>query len=76
MRHTIVPSLLLGSALGFSATPSFAQTTDIQAPTAKNAYMHDGRGPIVRSQDGLCWRSGYWEQDDAVTSCDCALTRR
>ncbi|WP_395823584.1 OmpA family protein [Collimonas sp.] len=73
MRHKIALSLLLGSALGLAANTSFAQTTDIRATTEKNAYLHDGRGPIVRSQDGLCWRSGFWEQDDAMTGCDGAL---
>ncbi|AMP01604.1 ompA family protein [Collimonas arenae] len=74
MRHIIALSLLLGSALGFAANSSFAQTTDVQAATEKSAYLQDGRGPIVRSQDGLCWRSGYWEQNDAVTGCDGTLT--
>jgi len=74
MRHIIALSLLLGSALGFAASSSFAQTTDVHATTEKNAYLQDGRGPIVRSQDGLCWRSGYWEQNDAVTGCDGTLT--
>ncbi|MEO6920379.1 MAG: OmpA family protein [Collimonas sp.] len=70
MRHTIALSLLLGSACGFAAHSSFAQTTDIQAAPEKSAYLQDGRGPVVRSQDGLCWRSGYWDANDAVAGCD------
>ncbi|GAC1522060.1 MAG: hypothetical protein NVS3B11_22040 [Collimonas sp.] len=64
---------MLGSALGSASNPGFAQATVVQASPEKSAYLQDGRGPIVRSQDGLCWRSGYWEPDDAVTGCDGAL---
>jgi len=28
----------------------------------------------MRSSDGLCWRTGYWTPDDAVTGCDGQLT--
>lgn len=73
MYHAIVLSLLLGSALGSTANLSFAQTSDVQAPLGKSAYLQDDRNPIARSQDGLCWRTGYWEQNDAVTGCDGAL---
>ncbi|WP_211463008.1 OmpA family protein [Collimonas silvisoli] len=73
MRYSIALCLLLGSALGSASNSGFAQTTDVQANPEKSAYLQDGRGPIVRSQDGLCWRSGYWEQNDAVTGCDGAL---
>ncbi len=72
MRSSIALCLLLGSALGSASNSGFAQTTAVQAPE-KSAYLQDGSGPIVRSQDGLCWRSGYWEPDDAVTGCDGAL---
>jgi OOP family OmpA-OmpF porin len=70
MRHTIVLSLLLGSACGFAANASLAQATAIQASPDKSAYLQDGSGPVVRSQDGLCWRSGYWDAKDAVAGCD------
>lgn len=73
MRHTIVLSLLIGSASGFAANPGFAQTAPTQAAPENSAYLQDGRGPVVRSQDGLCWRSGYWDQNDAITGCDGAL---
>lgn len=70
MRHTIALSLLIGSACGFAVSPTFAQNTDIQAAPGKSAYLQDGRGPVARSQDGLCWRSGYWDASDAVAGCD------
>lgn len=73
MRYSIALCLSLGSALGSAPNLAFAQTADVQAAPGKSAYLQDGRGPIVRSQDGLCWRSGYWEQNDAVTGCDGAL---
>jgi OOP family OmpA-OmpF porin len=73
MRHTIALSLLLGSVLVFASHPGFAQSAASQAAPETSAYVHDGNGPVVRSQDGLCWRSGYWDQNDAVTGCDGAL---
>jgi OOP family OmpA-OmpF porin len=73
MRSSFALCLLLGSALGTASNPGFAQATVVQAPTEKSAYLQDGRGPIVSSQDGMCWRSGYWEPDDAVAGCDGAL---
>ena len=63
--------LLLASSAFASAS---AQTvTDIQANQGQSAYLQDGRGVIVRSQSGLCWRTGYWAPADAVTGCDGAL---
>lgn len=47
-----------------------AGATDIQANPKYSAYLQDGRGMIVRSPNGLCWRSGYWTPADAVAGCD------
>jgi OOP family OmpA-OmpF porin len=44
--------------------------TNIQANPESGAYMHDGRGTILRSEHGLCWRNGFWAQTDALAGCD------
>lgn len=50
----------------------FAQDkqTDIPAKKEHSAYVQESSGLIVRSSDGLCWRSGYWTTEDAVAGCD------
>lgn len=40
------------------------------ASASPSAYAQDSNGQIVRSADGLCWRTGYWTPSDAVTGCD------
>ena len=70
MRQVFALSLLVGVTFHFAPTIAFAQTTDIQAPPSSNAYLHDNRGPVARSQFGLCWRSGYWDDQTAMTGCD------
>lgn len=60
-------ALLLGSA----ASSAFSQTvTDIQAKRESSAYAQDVRGTILRTQYGLCWRTGYWTPQDVVIGCD------
>jgi OOP family OmpA-OmpF porin len=55
-------------------SPPFAPlTTDIKAPSPKNAYVQDARGVIARDPFGLCWRTGYWTPADAVPGCDVPL---
>lgn len=67
--------LALGLVLGCVSAAALAQaTTSIQAPPAASAYAENGNGAIMRSGDGLCWRTGYWTPDDAVTGCDGQLT--
>src|SRR5438046_326930 len=70
MRHILALSLLAGSALGAATSTGFAQSTDIQANPQSSAYLQDSRGPAARSQFGLCWRTGYWDEKEAVTGCD------
>jgi OOP family OmpA-OmpF porin len=47
-----------------------ALADDIKANTPYSAYLQDGRGVIVRSNTGLCWRTNYWTPADAVPGCD------
>ena len=70
MRHILALSLLIGSAFGSAANIASAQSTDVQANPQSSAYLQDGRGPVARSEYGLCWRTGYWDGKDAVTGCD------
>ena len=53
-----------------SVASATAGATEIQANPTYSAYLQDGRGAIVRSQSGLCWRGGYWTPADAVAGCD------
>lgn len=67
MLNKLTCSLLIG---GFAAT-AFAQTSsDIHGSRPYSAYAEDARGVIVRSANGLCWRTGYWTDADAVDGCD------
>ncbi|MGZ9711954.1 OmpA family protein [Glaciimonas sp. GNP009] len=70
MRQVFALSLLIGATSHFAPTIAFAQSADIQVPPSGNAYLQDNRGPIARSQFGLCWRSGYWDDQAAMTGCD------
>lgn len=62
---------LAALSLGSAAPGAFSQTvTDIQAKREGSAYAQDVRGTILRTQYGLCWRTGYWTPQDAVIGCD------
>jgi len=63
--------LIIGLMAGIVSGPLLAQTTSspVLAPKA-SAYAVDDNGSILRSGDGLCWRTGYWTPEDAVKGCD------
>ena len=65
--------LIFGLALGCASAALLAQTTGIQAPPTSGGYAQDGNGTVLRSGDGLCWRSGSWTPDASITGCDGAL---
>lgn len=65
----MLTKLSLGFIISTVASSAFAQT-NIQSRTDSSAYAQDGRGVIARNPFGLCWRTGYWTQADAVTGCD------
>lgn len=61
----------LALIVGAGAASAFAQAVaDVKANPGSSAYSQDGRGVIVRSAFGLCWRTGYWSPTDAVAGCD------
>lgn len=73
-------AFLLAAASMVAAAVAGAQTpteppyasldTDIRASTGNSAYLQDARGIVVRNPYGLCWRTGYWTENDAVPGCD------
>jgi OOP family OmpA-OmpF porin len=65
-------ALILTFAL--TGTAVAQTTTDVKAKAPNSAYEQDGRGVIVRSSSGLCWRTNYWTPADAVLGCDGELT--
>lgn len=63
--------ITLGASLGFGSVAAHAQTfPNILADSQSSAYLQDARGAIVRSANGLCWRTGYWTPASAVLGCD------
>ncbi|HEY8607423.1 MAG TPA: OmpA family protein [Noviherbaspirillum sp.] len=64
----LVATLALGTGASAQNAP-----TDIRSATPHSSYLQDGRGVVVRSGNGMCWRTGTWSPSDAVTGCDGAL---
>lgn len=63
--------LAMGLALGAFVASASAQTlTNIGASPTSSSYAQDGRGVVVRSPYGLCWRTGYWTPADSIAGCD------
>jgi len=56
--------------IGASVVSTMTNATEIQADPKYSAYVQDSRGVVIRSQSGLCWRSGYWTPADAIAGCD------
>jgi hypothetical protein len=57
-------------ALAFTAGAE--SVPDVRVP-APSAYAQDSRDIVIRSGTGLCWRTGYWTEGDAVVGCDGTL---
>jgi len=64
---------IVGLALGCTSAALMAQSAGTQLPPTSGGYAQDGSGAVMKSGDGLCWRSGSWTPDAAVTGCDGAL---
>jgi OmpA-OmpF porin, OOP family len=43
---------------------------------SKEGYLIDSRGNLVRSGNGLCWRTGYWSPAMAIVECDPELVKK
>ena len=37
-------------------------------------YRTDGKGQLLKTADGHCWRTADWSEDKAVPECDVAIT--
>jgi OOP family OmpA-OmpF porin len=67
-------STVLGLLLGCAA---IGAATQAAAQTAKDAYVQDARGVIVRNSNvgdpkigNLCYRTGYWTPAMSIAECD------
>ena len=69
MLKIIAVALL--SVTAFSAAAQ--SVTDVQSNRTQSGYARDARGNVLRSSTGLCWRSGFWNEGDAIDGCDGAL---
>jgi OOP family OmpA-OmpF porin len=65
MLRKIACGLFIGTAMAGASAQ-----TDVKADARSSAYIHDSRGVIARSPNGLCWRTGLWTPADAVPGCD------
>lgn len=67
----MLKKIALGVILGLSTLAASAQAASaVMATEGSSAYVQDARGVVIRSADGLCWRTGYWTPADAVRGCD------
>lgn len=72
-KHYMSNKLIYGLLLACASTAPLAQPNDTQAPAPSGGYALDGSGAVMRSGEGLCWRSGSWTPEASVTGCDGAL---
>jgi OOP family OmpA-OmpF porin len=72
-REYMINKLALVVLVGAASPSVTAQTmADISAPPS-HSYSQNSSGVITRSAFGLCWRSGPWNENDAIAGCDGAL---
>ncbi len=70
---SIAKSLILtgAAALGFAALPAAGQAPPPKGPLGgPEAYVIDARGAIVKSPQGMCWRTQWWSPATAGCECD------
>jgi OOP family OmpA-OmpF porin len=70
---SIAKSLILtcAAALGFTALSVSAQAPPPNGPLGgPEAYVIDARGQIVKSPQGMCWRTQWWSPATAGCECD------
>lgn len=65
MKNIVAKKLLLGAIV----LPVLFSGTAM-AQEQPEAYVSDGRGPVVRDSSGDCWRTGYWTPAMAIYECD------
>jgi OmpA-OmpF porin, OOP family len=70
---SIAKSLILtcAAALGLTALSVSAQAPPPNGPLGgPEAYVIDARGQIVKSPQGMCWRTQWWSPATAGCECD------
>ena len=70
MSRCRISRLALSFVLITNAAAAFAQTNNVKAPSPDSAYAQDSSGNVVRSQFGLCWRTGAWDDSKSIAGCD------
>lgn len=65
---------IIGLAISCVGATALGQATPgIRAPKS-GAYATDNNGTVMRSGDGLCWRTGSWDPSKSAAGCDGELT--
>lgn len=74
--NTIIKLVFAASAL-VALSVSAQEIKDIKAPNAANtnAYILDNRGVVARNPVGNCWRTGFWNMEEAIPGCDGELPK-
>lgn len=67
MKMSQLVKILIGVVALVSASSAFA---------AKEGYLVDTRGNVVRNNYGECWRTGYWTPAMAIEECDASLVKK
>jgi len=70
MSRYRISRLALSFVLITNTIGAFAQTNNIKAASPDSAYAQDSSGNVIRSEFGLCWRTGEWTDSNAITGCD------
>lgn len=60
----------------FLASAIFTSLAISAAANAAEGYVTDSRGAVVKSEHGLCWKTGYWTPGMAIAECDPDLAPR
>ena len=68
MKKTFKLVWVVSTIVALSAHAQAA--ADIKAKEADSAYLQDGRGLVVRSAYGQCWRTGYWTPANGIPECE------
>ena len=74
--NTIAKLVFAASAL-VALSASAHEIKDIKAPSSAStsAYILDNRGVVARNPVGNCWRTGFWNMEEAILGCDGELPK-
>ncbi len=64
-------ALTIAAVIGFAAHSAFAQAPAPKGPLGgPEAYLIDTDGKIIKSPQGMCWRTQWWSPATADCACD------